>query len=97
MFMTRSIKTERCFPSHSLTLRPWIAAVPVAPPGAASSYVEELWSPDLGLQAKNRRLKQTINRQRQFQRKAREPFSLKRGLNSVLALVQAEHHLWFRR
>src|SRR5919204_721894 len=32
-------KPEPCFPSHSPTLRPWIAY--------SASYVEELWSPSL--------------------------------------------------
>src|ERR687888_2321546 len=37
--LSRSAEAERCFPSHSPTLRPWIAY--------SASYVEELWSPSL--------------------------------------------------
>ena len=39
--MTRPAEAERCFPSHSPTLRPWIANRRVR----LSSYVEGLWSP----------------------------------------------------
>ena len=46
--LTRSSEAERCFPSHSPALRPWIASRRMRvrrPP----SYVEELWSPILDL------------------------------------------------
>src|SRR4029453_17184294 len=39
---------ELCFPCHSPTLRPWIAARAVS---ADASYVEGLWSPSLGRSA----------------------------------------------
>jgi hypothetical protein len=39
--MTRPAEAKRCFPSHSPTLRPWIANRRVR----LSSYVEGFWSP----------------------------------------------------
>ena len=42
--LARSPEAERCFPSHSPALRPWIAGRDLRLP-RASSYVEELWSP----------------------------------------------------
>jgi len=40
-------QAERCCPSHSPTLRPWIAGRRMRYPGWSTSYVEELWSPSL--------------------------------------------------
>jgi len=40
-------QVERCCPSHSPTLRPWITDRRVRYPRWSTSYVEELWSPSL--------------------------------------------------
>ena len=88
--LSRPVATERCFPSRSPTLRPWIAAA-----ATATSYVEEFWSPGLVVLRKMRKLKHTHISQRYFSGRRRGPFSLRRGLDSDLELVQAEHHLWF--
>jgi hypothetical protein len=58
------------------------------------SFVEAFWSPALALDPNNRRQKQPSHKQRQLPRRSgRGPFSLRRGLDSVLDLLQAEHHL----
>jgi hypothetical protein len=87
--LSRSAYAERCFPSHSPTLRPWIAL------GARPTWRS------FGARAsrsyrKKSELKHTHLFQRNFQRQRRGSFSLRRGLDFVLSLVQAEHHLWFR-
>jgi len=61
---------------------------------AATSYVEELWSPSLVRRLEIRRLKQTLNSSVLSSAKRRGSFSLRRGLDFELELVQAEHHLY---
>jgi hypothetical protein len=78
--MTRPAQAERCFSSHSPTLRPWIARVRVTP----ASYVEGHWSPSLRRSfRKIDRLKQTLFAGRFFARGRRGSFSLRRGLESI--------------
>ena len=48
---------ERCCPSHSPTLRPWIDETESRKLAVPPSYVEEYWSPALLCRPKNRRLK----------------------------------------
>jgi len=56
--------------------------------------VEAFWSPALVSRCEKRRQKQPSSEQRQLPRHSgRGPFSLRRGLDSVLGLLQAEHHL----
>jgi hypothetical protein len=75
---------------HSPTLRPWIAAALSLP----RVVVEAFWSPALDSQGEKRRQKQPLTKQRQLPRRSgRGPFSLRRGPDSVLGLLQAEHHL----
>jgi hypothetical protein len=59
----------------------------------SASYVEELWSPALLRFPEICRQKpQLIQRHILLRGSAEEPFSLRRGLEFDLALVQAEHH-----
>jgi hypothetical protein len=58
------------------------------------SYVEGFWSPFLGRWRIKRTLKHTLLYRVLFT-SSRESFSLRRGLDFDLTLVQAEHHLWF--
>lgn len=75
---------------HSPTLRPWIAAASQLP----RVIVEAFWSPALAYRCETRRQKQPSTEQRQLLRHSgRGPFSLRRGLDSVLDFLQAEHHL----
>src|SRR6185312_16878475 len=71
---------ELCFPCHSPTLRPWIAARAVLRTrptwrgfGARASVVR----------SEKRRQKQTLLRCRLFARDVRGSFSLRRGLESI--------------
>jgi hypothetical protein len=59
------------------------------------SYVEGLWSPSLAYDSKKSRQKQMLIASVYFVRRAEESFSLRRGLDSVLRFLQAEHHLSF--
>jgi hypothetical protein len=61
-------------------------------PGSTSSYVEELWSPSLVLRLGIRRRKHTLIRSANSRLARRGSFSLRRGLDSVLRLLQAGHH-----
>lgn len=61
-------------------------------PGSTSSYVEELWSPKPLARSEIRRLKPTLIRSVNFRLARRGSFSLRRGLDSVLCLLQAGHH-----
>ena len=71
---------ERCFLSHSPTLLPWIAAPPDAHSRiGVSSYVEEPWSPNLGVRSKKCRQKLTHNYQRYFTTRHAEGLSLSGG------------------
>jgi hypothetical protein len=65
--------------------------------GRSSSYVEELWSPSLVRFPKKSTLKHTLIHQRYFKRRAPRVFLSQAGPRFDLELVQAEHHLWFRR
>ena len=69
----------------------------VAQPERSTSYVEEFWSPSLGRRRENRRLKHTLHFSDLSSAERRGSFSLRRGLDSRLTFLQAEHHLWFRR
>jgi hypothetical protein len=51
--LSRSAETERCCPSHSPALRPWIAV--------SASYVEGIWSPALLLASEKEQAKATGN------------------------------------
>jgi hypothetical protein len=59
-------KAERCCPSHSPTLRPWITDRRMRYPGWTTSYVEELWSPSLAHIAGNRQAKAGAKYQHPF-------------------------------
>jgi hypothetical protein len=80
--LTRSSEAERCFPSHSPALRPWIASRRMRvrrPP----SYVEELWSPILDLGMVNSHAKAHAPLPAPFSgAERRGTFSLRRGLDS---------------
>jgi hypothetical protein len=61
---------------------------------ASTHNREALWSPALANAPKIRRQKQPLIQQHHLPRRsARGPFSLRRGLKSVLDFLQAEHHL----
>jgi hypothetical protein len=62
----------------------------------SASYVEEFWSPSLRALWKIRRLKRTHNSSDLFQCRALRVFLSQAGPRFGLALLQAEHHLWFR-
>src|SRR5213076_1629017 len=57
------------------------------------SYVEELWSPILARCCRKEQAKANAY----FQRAAPRIFLSQAGPRFDLELVQAEHHLWFRR
>ena len=59
-------KAERCCPSHSPTLRPWITDRRMRYPGWPTSYVEELWSPSLAHVAENQQAKAGAKYQHPF-------------------------------
>ena len=59
-------QAERCCPSHSPTLRPWITDRRMRYPGWTTSYVEELWSPSLAHVAGNRQAKAGAKYQHPF-------------------------------
>jgi hypothetical protein len=59
------------------------------------SYVEGFWSPFLARCRINGQAKAHAALPRSFPAHSRESFSLRRGLDFDLTLVQAEHHLWF--
>ena len=59
-------KAERCCPSHSPTLRPWITDCRMRYPGWTASYVEELWSPSLAHITENRQAKAGAKYQHPF-------------------------------
>jgi hypothetical protein len=73
--MSRPAEAERCFPSHSPTLRPWIDDRS----GTITSYVEELWSPIPGRFRKKCTLKHTRYFLRYLQRRSTENLSLSGG------------------
>jgi len=54
-------QAERCCPSHSPTLRPWIAGRRMRYPGWSTSYVEGLWSPSLADVSEMGRQKPELN------------------------------------
>src|SRR5437764_1919134 len=60
-------------------------------------YVEGLWSPMPRTLLGNLRQKHTLIHQRDFQRRAPRVFLSQAGPRFDLGLLQAEHHLWFRR
>jgi hypothetical protein len=91
--LARSSEAERCFPSHSPALRPWIAGHRVRvrrPP----SCVEELWSPILELGPANSHAKAHAPLPVPFLAPSAEGLSLSDGASIHLDPVQAEHHLW---
>jgi hypothetical protein len=55
--LSRTTTSERCFPSHSPTLRPWIADRACARARRSPSYVEEFWSPFPGCPSVKERAK----------------------------------------
>ena len=88
------LEAERCFLCHSPTLRPWIAVRRVCTSGTAASSVEGLWSPIRARIAAKGHAKAHACISASFCTPTRRgSFSLRRGLNSDLALPQAEHHL----
>src|SRR3954452_12940499 len=89
--MSRSARAERCFPSLSPTLRPWIDGSS----NRTSSYVEGLWSPISACRLEMRTLKLTLIRQKDFRRTAAEIFLSQAGPRVDLEPFQAEHHLLF--
>ena len=82
-YVSLGSKAERCCPSHSPTLRPWIVDRRVRCPLRSPSYVEGLWSPSLAHVTEIRRRKQKLNTDAHFILRAEESFSLRRGLDSV--------------
>jgi hypothetical protein len=91
--MSRTGEAERCFPSHSPILRPWIAHRRCAHPKRSTSYVEELWSPTIERLAVKRMLKHTRLSSAIYQRQALRVFLSQAEPRFDLELVQAEHHL----
>jgi hypothetical protein len=86
-------KAERCCPSHSPTLRPWITDCRMRYPGWKASYVEELWSPSLAHVAENRQAKAGAKYQHPFLLRAGGVFLPQAGPRFGLVLLQAGHHL----
>ena len=75
---------------HSPTLRPWITTALTLPRRLRGGVLE----PGARFGVEIRRQKQLTYGQRQLPRSGvRGPFSLRRGLDSVLGLLQAGHHL----
>ena len=70
---------------------------PVAHFAWSPSYVEELWSPSLNAVSEKLHAKADANSKRAFQRTTLRVFLSQAGPRFDLELVQAEHHLWFRR
>ncbi len=96
--LSRPPEAERCFLCHSPTLRPWItdhwlrtcAVVAVLRGGALEPEPHTLL-------LENRRQKQALIASVYFQRATLRVFLSQAGPRFDLELVQAEHHLWFRR
>jgi len=86
-------KAERCCPSHSPTLRPWITDRRMRYPGWTTSYVEELWSPSLAHVAGNRQAKAGAKYQRPFLPSYERSLSPSGGASIRSRPFQAEHHL----
>jgi hypothetical protein len=87
--MSPPAHAERCFPSHSPTLRPWIVCVRVT----RASYVEELWSPSLVAPSLNSHAKANAICSAISQAGAQRVFLSQAGPRFVLDLLQAGHHL----
>ena len=84
--VSRTAEAERCFPCHSPTLRPWIAA-------DAASYVEERWSPALLRSPEIRRQKQRLIQQRIRMRGWRRgTFLSQAGPRVSVVAFHVEHH-----
>jgi hypothetical protein len=84
--VSRTTEAERCFPCHSPTLRPWIAA-------DAVSYVEERWSPALLRSPEIRRRKQRLIQQRIRMRGWRRgTFLSQAGPRVSVVAFHVEHH-----
>src|SRR5438552_18212553 len=96
--LSRPPEAGRCFLCHSPALRPWIAdhrlrtsAVVAVLRGGALEPEPQV------LLLETCRLKQTLIASVYFQRTAPRIFLSQAGPQFDLALVQAEHHLLFRR
>jgi hypothetical protein len=87
------LNTERCFPSHSPTLRPWITGRFAHVRGGRRPTWRGFGARSSVAGQINRTLKHTLLYRALFSA-SRESFSLRRGLDFDLTLVQAEHHLW---
>jgi hypothetical protein len=74
-FMSRPAETERCCPSHSPALRPWITVFGVLRGG-------DLEPGALAASEKGRQKQPVIQRRIKPARSAEGPFSLRRGLKS---------------
>ena len=90
--LSRPSGRRRCFPCHSLTLRPWIVDRRLRERDWSPSYVEGLWSPTLSPFRKIARQIQLQIDVRIFAR-ARRAFLSRAGPRSDLVLLQAGHHL----
>ena len=76
-------EAERCFPSHSPTLRPWIDDVPLRMKVDRRPTWRSFGARASRAVLKNRKLKHTLNFLRYFSAKRRGSFSLRRGLDSI--------------
>ena len=91
--VSRRPYAERCCPSHSPTLRPWITDRRMRNPGWPTSYVEGLWSPSLAHVPGNSQAKAEANDQPPFRPPCGRSLSPSGGASIRSRLSQAEHHL----
>ena len=90
---TRTLFSEPLAYPSTLDRRPPVAHIR----SGSSSYVEELWSPSLARRVETRRQKHTLIASAIPSASAPRVFLSQAGPRFDLGLVQAEHHLWFRR
>jgi hypothetical protein len=91
--LSRSAQAERRCPSHSPTLRPWIAVHRMHMSKRTSSYVEGPWSPTSDARLPNWHAKARHKSLALFSTPQRaEDFLSQAGPRFDLELVQAEHH-----
>ncbi len=89
--MSRASRRRRCFPCHSLTLRPWIVHPRLIERGWSPSYVEELWSRTLGpFENIAGRIKVQIHTA--IFARTRRAFLSRAGPRFELVFLQAGHH-----
>ena len=88
---------KRCFPCHSPYPSTLDRQPAVRVSERQSSFVEEFWSPSHVRLSRNPQAKANAISPAHFNASARGSFSLRRGLDSNLGFLQAEHHPSFSR